>query len=304
MGQTPKQQMCQHPLQDTRVSAQDQKTCSEPGSFFSSYVEAVEQETTETITVNIVLSLQDAVDTTTSITVELAEEIGASLARQLGVQRVLHAYYGGVRLEGTSLRQRWETLDIEDEATVTAFGVNTLEQWIQTATWPQLVDSFVDEMVANPANQEGRWQPLTAEELTKRLEWNPSGAVASSSEGIQGKIKHWDLSGLGIKCLPAGFAALNVTGDLNLRDNDIRELPDFGKIRVGGWLALQRNRLQRLPKDIGAETVRHGGRVTVSMSYNGWKGVCFLQETHSVRLVPGPAAADCRVRLLPSGYRR
>merc|ERR1711907_378740 len=149
-----------------------------------------------------------------------------------------------------------------------------------------LVDSFVDEMVADPLNQAGRWSPLSREQLTARLHWDTGSVVSGCPQ-----IKSWDLSGLGIKCLPQGFAALCVTGDLNLRDNDISELPaDFGQIQVGGWLALQRNRLQQLPKDIGAETLRRRGVVTVSMSFKGYKGFFFPQETHTVKLVPANAA--------------
>ena len=164
------------------------------------------------------------------ITVRGYEAVGFSVNRELGVSGVEKVSFANVPVEDLETT-RWEELDIETDAVVSAFGLQ------------YVTDALVAAMAAaNPH--------VEALKFEQRITRDPD---------VPWVLKRVNFSGLEITALPEMIGGLKITGSLDLSGNKLTSLPEsMGSIQVGGNLTLSNNQLTALPESMGSIQVGGG----------------------------------------------
>ena len=165
------------------------------------------------------------------ITVRGYETVGFSVNRELGVSSVEKVSFANVPVEDP-LTTRWEELDIETGAVVSAFGLQRVAHILLVAAMA----------AANPH--------VEALKFEQGITRDPDDPTV---------LKEVNFAKLGITALPEMIGELKITGQLDLARNQLTSLPEsMGSMKVGGNLDLRSNRLTSLPEFMGSIQVGGG----------------------------------------------
>jgi hypothetical protein len=117
---------------------------------------------------------------------------------------------------------------------------------VAVRTAVEFVDAVCEETAAlNPA--------LTSSQLKGLIQLSEACFGDDPDDAPSLEIKEVDFANLGIKALPEIFGHLKLSGNLDLRYNELTSLPESMRwMQVGGDLHLSNNKLSWLPGGVAA----------------------------------------------------